>query len=92
MRSCHTFTHSVRYLRIFCLLLLAGGLISIVLITVLLLFVYVKNKQLNKQRIQVLKKEQEAQTLKAVIAGEEKERKRVARELHEVFYGDTKYH
>ncbi len=65
------------------LLLLASGLVIIVLLTILILYIYLKNKQLNFQRIQVLKKEQETQMLKSVIEGEEKERKRVARELHD---------
>ncbi|MCP3930052.1 MAG: hypothetical protein GY705_13240 [Bacteroidetes bacterium] len=42
-----------------------------------------KNKQLNKQRIAILEKEQEMQQLKALIAGEEKERKRIGQELHD---------
>jgi two-component system NarL family sensor kinase len=65
------------------LLMLAGGLLLIILLTILLLFVNRKNKQLNQQKIKVLKKEQETQLLKSVIEGEEKERKRVARELHD---------
>lgn len=65
------------------LLLLAGGLGFIALIAALLFFVYQKNKQLNQQKIQVLKKEQEADLMKAIIEGEEKERKRFARELHD---------
>ena len=65
------------------LLLLAGGLGISALLAALLFFIYNKNKQLNKQRIRVLKKEQETQRLKAIIEGEEKERKRFARELHD---------
>lgn len=65
------------------LLLLAGGLGLLALLALLLFFIYNKNKQLNQQRIQVLKKDQEAQRLKAIIEGEEKERKRFARELHD---------
>lgn len=48
-----------------------------------LIVVDYKNKQLNKQRIAILKKEQEMQQLKALIAGEEKERKRIGQELHD---------
>ncbi|NNF20635.1 MAG: tetratricopeptide repeat protein, partial [Saprospiraceae bacterium] len=65
------------------LLMLAGGLGFIALISVFLFSVYNKNKQLNLQRIQVLKKDQETQRMKAIIEGEEKERKRFARELHD---------
>jgi len=64
-------------------ILLASGLGFIGLIAGLLFFVYYKNKQLNQQRIHVLKKEQETQRLKSIIEGEEKERKRLARELHD---------
>jgi signal transduction histidine kinase len=65
------------------LLMLAGGLALIGLLATLLFFINRKNKQLNQQKIEVLKKEQETQHLKAVIEGEEKERKRVAEELHD---------
>lgn len=64
-------------------LLLAGGLAFIGLVAGLLFFIYYKNKQLNQQRIHVMKKEQETQRLKSIIEGEEKERKRLARELHD---------
>jgi signal transduction histidine kinase len=64
-------------------LLLAGGLGFIAMVAALMFFVYRKNKQLNQQRIRVLKKEQETQRLKSIIEGEEKERKRFARELHD---------
>ena len=65
------------------LLIMAGGLGFLALISAFLFFIYSKNKQLNQQRISVLKKEQETQRLKAIIEGEEKERKRFARELHD---------
>jgi signal transduction histidine kinase len=65
------------------LLMLGGGLVLIALFSALLFFIYYKNKQLHTQKIQVLKKEQETQRLKSIIEGEEKERKRVARELHD---------
>jgi signal transduction histidine kinase len=42
-----------------------------------------KNKQLSKQRFALLQKEQEMKQLKALIAGEEKERKRISQELHD---------
>ena len=65
------------------LLLMGGGLGIVGLLTVLILFIYRKNKQLDRQRIQVLEKERETGRLKAIIEGEEKERKRFARELHD---------
>jgi len=55
--------------------------VSISLITFII--IEYKNKQLNKQRIAILRKEQEMQQLKALIAGEEKERKRIGQELHD---------
>ncbi len=42
-----------------------------------------KNKLLQKQKITVMEKEKEADVLKAVLKGEETERSRVARELHD---------
>jgi two-component system NarL family sensor kinase len=65
------------------LLMLGGGLALIGLFASFLIFVNRKNKQLNKQKIEVLKKEQETEGLKSFIDGEEKERKRIARELHD---------
>jgi len=63
--------------------LLIAGLIIFVLLAGLLYFVNVKNRQLNNQKIEVLTKEKEAQRLKAMLEGEEKERRRIARELHD---------
>ncbi|TNE49571.1 MAG: tetratricopeptide repeat protein [Bacteroidetes bacterium] len=69
--------------RNFQLLLLGGGLLLTALLVVSLLFLYRKNQQINQQKIEVLKKEQEAQNLRSIIEGEEKERKRIGRELHD---------
>lgn len=65
------------------LLLLSGGLILVAILSALLFYVNRKNKQLNQKNIEVLKKEQESQRLRAFIEGEEKERKRLAEELHD---------
>jgi len=65
------------------LFLLGSGFLLTCLLLALLLFINQKNKQLNQQKIQVLKKEQEAQQLKTLIEGEEKERKRIGRDLHD---------
>ncbi|PHN03201.1 ATP-binding protein [Flavilitoribacter nigricans] len=65
------------------LLMLAAGLALLALLALLLFFIYWKNKQLNQQRIAILEKEKETQRLKAIIEGEEKERKRFAQELHD---------
>lgn len=61
------------------LILLALGLFSIGL----LLSIYRKNKQLHEQKLHFLQKQQETQRLRAVIEGEEKERKRIAQDLHD---------
>ena len=61
------------------LVLLALGLFSIGL----LFSIYRKNKQLHEQKLHFLQKQQETQRLRAVIEGEEKERKRIAQDLHD---------
>lgn len=63
--------------------LLILGLIGALIATSLLFYLNTKNKQLNQQRIAILKKEQETHRLRAVLEGEEKERQRVAKELHD---------
>lgn len=65
------------------LLLLGGSLLLATLLLATLFFINKKNKELSQQRIQVLKKEQETAQLKTLIAGEEKERKRIGQELHD---------
>jgi two-component system NarL family sensor kinase len=65
------------------LLMLAGGIGLLGLLAALIFFIYLKNKQVNQQKIAVLRKEKQTQALKSVIEGEEKERKRFARELHD---------
>ncbi|MEL7122125.1 MAG: ATP-binding protein [Bacteroidota bacterium] len=53
-------------------------------LAVSLLFVYFNNrKRISDQHINFLTKEKEAEKLKAVLQGEEKERKRIAQELHD---------
>ena len=61
------------------LILLVLGLFSIGL----LFSIYRKNKQLHEQKLHFLQKQQETQRLRAVIEGEEKERKRIAQDLHD---------
>ena len=65
------------------LLILGAGAVLLVMLAGFLFFAFQKNKQINAQRINMMKKEQETQRLKAVIEGEEKERNRLARELHD---------
>lgn len=62
---------------------LGAGFIIFALSVVFLVYLFQKNKQLNRQQIAVLEKEKESQKLRAMIEGEEKERKRFAQELHD---------
>jgi len=63
--------------------LLAVGSILASLIAGLLFFLFRYNKRLHLHRLQLIRTEQETQRLQAIIEGEEKERKRLARELHD---------
>ncbi|KAA3637745.1 MAG: sensor histidine kinase, partial [Bacteroidetes bacterium] len=65
------------------LLLLGGGRTVFGLLITLLFFINRKNQQLNQQKIEVLNREQETKLLKAILKGEEKERIRIGRELHD---------
>ncbi len=65
------------------LLLLAGGLGLVALLATFLFFIFRKHQQLNTQKILLLQKEQETHRLNALIEAVEKERKRIARELHD---------
>ncbi len=69
--------------RNFQLLLSVVGLGLLTVLLGSLYFIYQKNRQLAQQRIAVMEKEQETQRLRAVIEGEEKERRRMARDLHD---------
>lgn len=61
------------------------GLVSLLgLSLVLLLSAYIwRRRQLHRQKILMLEKEKETQVLRSIITGEENERKRIARELHD---------
>lgn len=61
----------------------AGGLFSLGII-LLLLYWNSRNKQrLHRQQVATLQREQELQRLKAMMAGEERERSRIAKNLHD---------
>lgn len=63
---------------------LAGvGLLSLSLILFLLFKNYQQKKSLYRQELDALQKEQELQRLKAMMAGEEQERTRIAKNLHD---------
>lgn len=64
------------------ILLLVGTGILITLI-VLVLYLNRRNKLLNEQKMAILEKERETQVLRAMVTGEEQERLRIARDLHD---------
>jgi signal transduction histidine kinase len=65
------------------LILLGSFLLITSILIISLYYRNKKNKELNQQKIEVLKQQQEAQLLKSLIKGEEKERKRIGQELHD---------
>ncbi|MEM9884512.1 MAG: ATP-binding protein [Bacteroidota bacterium] len=65
------------------LLYLSIALLLKLLIGVLFYKNYRRKKLMDQQKMIVLRKEKETQVLRAIIEGEEKERKRIARDLHD---------
>lgn len=65
--------------------ILLWSVIAILLLSAIVIFVLVyRNKQrINAEKMQLLKKQAELQVLNAIVDGEEKERLRLARELHD---------
>ncbi len=65
------------------LLVLIIGAVLASMLAGLSYFLYRNNRALHLQKLQLIRKAQETQRLQAIIEGEEKERKRVASELHD---------
>ncbi|MEL6729543.1 MAG: tetratricopeptide repeat protein [Bacteroidota bacterium] len=63
--------------------ILIGSIGALVFLIIFLVYRYVNKQQLLKQSMITLQKEHEAQNLRSVITGEEQERKRIARDLHD---------
>lgn len=68
--------------------LLVGGAIGLLLLFVISWMVYKKNQKAKEQEIIALKRKSEIETLESLIEGEEKERFRIAKELHDGVNGD----
>lgn len=67
-------------------LLLLLSILGFVCLSLILLYVnYQRKRQLAEQRFEVMKKDQETKRLIAMIEGEDKERRRIARDLHDDF-------
>ncbi|MEM7512698.1 MAG: tetratricopeptide repeat protein, partial [Bacteroidota bacterium] len=63
--------------------LLIGSIAMAALAIVVILYIYRKRQELDRQKLITLEKEKEAASLRARISGEERERKRIAQELHD---------
>jgi len=63
--------------------LVVVGIVSLLVILVLVIVVFNERKKNNDQRLHNLQKEQELLVLKSVLLGEEKERTRIAKDLHD---------
>ena len=73
-------TLQVRKVQIY---LLVTGILFFVALSILIAFINRRNKQINKQKLKMLRKEREAEVLRAMFSGEEQERIRIARDLHD---------
>ncbi len=63
--------------------LLIGSIVLAALAIVVILYINRKRQELDRQKLITLEKEKEAASLRARISGEERERKRLAQELHD---------
>jgi signal transduction histidine kinase len=60
-----------------------AGMVLLALLVLLIYRFYSQKQQLNTKALQVLKAEQESGRLKAVLEGEQQERRRISQELHD---------
>ena len=65
------------------LYILAGGLAALLVLMLLVWRLFRQRQKLNRQALVTLQKEQEVAVLTAVLQGQEQERQRIARELHD---------
>ncbi|HWB90871.1 MAG TPA: tetratricopeptide repeat protein [Puia sp.] len=65
------------------LYLLTGGLAALAILLLLAWRLFRQRQKLNRQALITLQKDQEVTVLKAVLQGQEEERQRIARELHD---------
>ncbi|RDY60789.1 tetratricopeptide repeat-containing sensor histidine kinase [Flagellimonas nanhaiensis] len=65
-----------------------GGLVFLIVGTTLLIFLFKQRQKRKNQELLTLKREFQIKTLESLIEGEEKERLRVAKELHDGVNGD----
>ena len=65
-----------------------GGLLFLIVGTTLLVFLFKQRQKRKNQELLTLKREFQIKTLESLIEGEEKERHRVAKELHDGVNGD----
>jgi len=63
--------------------LMGSGVAVLLLISLLIVRLYRQRQKLNNQRLLSIQKEQEVTLLKAVLEGQEQERQRIAREMHD---------
>ena len=64
-------------------ILLLIGLLLLLALSAFVIIINRRNKQLSEQRLASVQKERESQILRAMIKGEEQERVRIARDLHD---------
>ncbi|MDN5205688.1 sensor histidine kinase [Fulvivirgaceae bacterium BMA10] len=68
--------------------LMTGIAIFLLVSSILIWFLYQQRQKRKNQEILTLKREQQVKTLESLMEGEEKERSRIARELHDGVNGD----